>query len=103
MARQYTSSKNVTSITYWRKWAEHRLVYVILSLVFAVGIIAYFGMGQAPGGGARMPQTAGGQTIANVNGIDIPRTSYDRQWGQMRQFAGGNETQAATYQGMILN
>ena len=52
MARQYSAARRkpgISSITYWRKFAEHRLVYILLAGIFAFGIIAYFGMGQSGG------------------------------------------------------
>lgn len=102
MARQYSSSKSITSITYWRKFAEHRLIYMALAAVFAVGIVAYFGS-MGPGGRSMDNTTRGVETIATVNGIDISRADYDRQWDQAKSFARGNEMQSVQFQGMIVN
>src|ERR1043166_9511962 len=105
MPRSYSSSKNVTSITYWRKFAEHRLVYIFLALIFGFGIIAYFGMGPMGGGAGRIDQRqqAQQQTIAVVNGEKITRAAYDSQWERYKRFGGaGNEAQSVSMQGMLL-
>ncbi len=101
MARQYTSSRNVTSITYWRKWAEHRLFYWILAIVVGGGIVVMFGMGQAPGPVGRS-QSAGGQTIATVDGIDVPRAPYEKAMSGMRGSFASNPTQAIGMEGYML-
>src|SRR5690349_1949904 len=101
MARQYTSAKNVTSITYWRKFAQHRFLYMILAGVFGFGIIAYFGMGPMGGAGTKIDQQRQTeQTIAVVNGEKISRGAYDSQWERFKRFGGGgNELQSVSMQG----
>ena len=104
MPKRYTSSRGVGSITYWRKFAEHRLVYLIIAAVFAFGLVAYFGSGPTGSIGSGAAGMHGSQSIATVNGEDIPRSAYDRQWDQMKNYLGSsNEVQAVSMQGMILN
>ncbi|MGC8667935.1 MAG: peptidylprolyl isomerase [Chthonomonadales bacterium] len=104
MPKRYTSSRGVGSITYWRKFAEHRLVYLLIAAVFAFGLVAYFGSGPMSGVAGRAAGAQASQIIATVNGEDIPRSAYDRQWDQMKTYLGsGNEVQAVSMQGMILN
>ena len=105
MPRAYNSSKSVASITYWRKFAQHRFIYLLLAGVFAVGIVAYFGtMSPMGGGGGRMDQRQRTeQTIATVNGEKISRGAYDSQWERFKRFGGGgNELQSVSMQGMLL-
>ncbi len=108
MARQYPSKsrsgRNITSITYWRRFAEHRLMYIVLAFVFGFGIIAYFGTGPMGGGPSRADQErASGQTVVTVNGEPVTRQEYDRLWDRMKSNAGSSDLQAATFQGYILN
>ncbi len=105
MPRKYSSARSVTSITYWRKFAEHRLFYILMAGIFGFGIIAYFGMGQSGGGASQAAREQRGQeTIATVNGEPITRGAYDRQIEQYKRFMGGSgDLQALSMQGMVLN
>ena len=42
-----SSSRSPMSITYWRKSASHRLVYLILAIVFAFGLVHGLGFAGA--------------------------------------------------------
>ncbi len=103
MARNYSSSKNITSITYWRKFAQHRFLYLVLAFVFGFGIIAYFGMGPMGGAGNRAAEhQRTEEPIAVVNGEKIERGAYDNQWERFKRYAGGNDLQSVQMQGMVL-
>src|SRR5712691_4854700 len=107
MARQYAPKSrkgpNITSITYWRRFAEHRLMYIILAFVFGFGIIAYFGTGPMGGGPTRADRNTSGQTtVVTVNGEAVSRTEFDRVWDQMKRRAGSSDLQAVTFQGFVL-
>lgn len=103
MARQYPVSRKpgITSITYWRKFAQHRLIYLLLAGIFGVGMVAYFGTGPLGGArGADPRQTRGQDEIATVNGEPVTRAEFDQQWEPMRRFGEGS--QGVQFQGMIL-
>ncbi len=102
MPRKYSSSSSITSITYWRKFAEHRFIYLLIAGVFGFGIIAYFGMGQSGGVGRGGRETHTEQTIATVNGEPIKRGEYDQQWDRYKRMMGGGEIQSTQVQGMVL-
>jgi parvulin-like peptidyl-prolyl isomerase len=102
MPRKYSSSSSITSITYWRKFAEHRFIYLLIAGVFGFGIIAYFGMGQSGGVGRGGGATRTEQTIATVNGETISRGQYDKLWEQYKRMMGGGELQGMQMQGMVL-
>ena len=100
MARHYQPN-NVLSITRMRKTFARRFIYLIITGVFALSLVAYFGGGQigTPGGASREYQE---QPVVTVNGEAVPRIQYTNMWNQYKQFAGGNETQSLTFQGMVL-
>jgi parvulin-like peptidyl-prolyl isomerase len=101
---------NITSITYWRKFAVHRVFYLGIAILFGVSAVAYFG---SPGGGG--PNGAaerGAAAIAVVNGEPVPRAIFENQWAgmrqqmqQMRRFGGAATTpiSEAQEQGRILD
>src|SRR5213083_933687 len=101
MPRQYSSHKSIASITYWRKFAQHRFLYMILAGVFGFGIVAYFGMGPMGGAGSKINEhQRTEETIATVNGEKIARGAYDSQWERFKRFGGGgNELQSVSMQG----
>ena len=101
MARQYESS-NFLSITRMRKAFAKRAFYIILTVVFSLSLVAYFGSGQM-GGGPDASREYREQPIMTVNGEDVPRIQYTQMWDQYKQFAAGNPTQALSFQGMVLN
>ncbi len=97
------SARGVTSITYWRKFASHRIIYLGLAGVFGVGIIAYFGA--APGGGGSGGGREGDRgTIATVNGTPIDRSEFDQIWSLVRrQVASQGPQIEAARQGQMLS
>lgn len=75
---------NITSITYWRKFAVHRVFYLFIAGLFGVSAIAYFGSPGGRGGGNSAAER-GAVAIAIVNGEPITRAVYDSQWSRQRQ------------------
>lgn len=98
------SARSITSITYWRKFASHRIIYVGLAIVFGLGIVAYFGaapssLGRGQGGA---DGSAAG-TIATVDGTPISRADFDRRWEMARrQVVTQGPMVEASAQGEIL-
>ena len=101
MARQYESS-NFLSITRMRKTFAKRAFYIILTVVFSLSLVAYFGSGQM-GGGQEASREYQEQPVVTVNGEKVPRMQYAQLWDQYKQFSAGNPTQALSFQGMVLN
>jgi parvulin-like peptidyl-prolyl isomerase len=109
MPKQFTKQetpRNILSITYWRKFASHRLAYIFLAGIFGFGMIAYFAP-RTPGGSNGRGQAVterSQEAIATVNGEAIPRMQYENQWGRYKQsFGGMGEAQQASFQGMVIN
>src|SRR2546423_5420235 len=102
MARHYQSN-NILSITRMRKTFAKRFIYLLITGVFALSLVAYFGSGQLGGRNANTSREFQEQPIVTVNGESVPRVQYERMWEQYKQFARGNETQSLSFQGMILN
>ena len=95
---------NMSSITYWRKFAQHRFLYMFLAIVFAFGIVAYFGVGTNSGN--NNPGYARSQEIiAVVNDEPITRAEFDQVWNmQIKNLpSGSSEVTKAMMQGQILN
>lgn len=90
------------SISAWRKFSAHRIFYVILAVMFGLGIVAYFGGAPSArdGQGGSQHSTS---VIATVNGMPIQRGDYETQWEQMRKQMGAATTNAAAIQGMVLD
>lgn len=82
--QKLSPSSNITSITYWRKFAVHRVFYLGLAALFGLTAIAYFG---SPGGlgGRNNAADRNSGAIAVVNGEPISRAVYENQWAQARQ------------------
>src|SRR5437879_1048604 len=110
MARQYQAARRragMSSITYWRKFAQHRLIYFLLAGIFGISMVAYFGGSGPMGGGAPNARaTRGEDVIATVNGEPITRADFDKdfdkQYGQIKKFLGGNDAMMAQFQGSSL-
>ncbi|MCC6729677.1 MAG: peptidylprolyl isomerase [Chthonomonadales bacterium] len=103
-ARRRSNARSILSITHWRRFATHRIIYLGIAGIFGLGIIAYFGGSPGAGGG---PMSAAGDgadaPIATVNGVPITRAEYERVWQMARrQRPSGSEAEAASLQGMIL-
>jgi len=98
------SSSSIASITYWRKFAKHRLIYVLLTIIFAFGIVAYFGSGPWGGlGSSQAERLARAQEpVVTVNGEPVTRGEYERGWENYRRFGGGSDLQAVQTQGRLL-
>jgi parvulin-like peptidyl-prolyl isomerase len=96
------SSHNLASITYWRKFAQHRFMYMLLAVIFAFGIVAYFGVGMGNRGGG-VSGSKSQDVIALVNGEPVSRADYDRVWSQYKQNLQGNsDISSITMQAQIL-
>lgn len=90
--RQATPS--IASISYWRKFAVHRVLYLGLAILFGASAVAYFGSSQGRGGNSGTERNTA--VIVTVNGEPIRREVYERQWQatqernrMMRQLGAG--------------
>ncbi len=112
MPKQYetrTDDRKVnklTSITAWHDLARNKLGFLIISLVFAFGIVAYFFGG--PGGGgsgnsSRTPAERMSETVAVVNGENVSRGEVENAFQNVRQFSRGNDANAVQFEGMMLS
>lgn len=108
MPKQYpsgrrSSSNSIASITYWRKFAKHRLIYILLTIVFAFGIVAYFGSGPMGGLGSSQAERLkrAQEPIATVNGEPVLRGEYEGRVEAYRRIGGG-DLQRVSMEGMLL-
>ena len=74
-ARRASSKHNVGSITYWRRFASHRVIYLFLAGVFGLGIVVMFGSSQS-GPMRELPQGGSTDVIATVNGEEVLRGDF---------------------------
>jgi len=102
MARHYQPN-SFLSITRMRKTFARRAIYLFITGIFALSLVAYFGSGQMGGGGANSSREYQEAPIVTVNGEQVPRGQYTQMWEQYKQFTGGNEVQALSFQGMLIN
>jgi peptidyl-prolyl cis-trans isomerase C len=94
---------SITSITYWRKFATHRIIYIGLAGIIGFGIIAYFGSSPYGGspGAAREEYMA--DAIATVNGETVTRREFEKQAEQARRRSAPTPAMAAAEEGYILS
>jgi len=101
-ARRTRRQPGITSITYWRKFATHRIIYLGLAALIGLGIVAYFGT--SPFGSstaARREYLA--DVVATVNGEPILRGEYERVAERARRTAGTSIAMAAMQEGYLLS
>lgn len=91
----------ITSITYWRKFATHRLIYVGLAALIGLGIIAYFGTSPMSGTASARRQYLQ-DVVARVNGEPIQRMAYERMAERVRR-GGGGITMQVLQEGYLLS
>ncbi len=99
--RKTRKQPNITSITYWRKFATHRIIYVGLAALIGLGIVAYFGTSPIAGGGAARRQYLV-DTVATVNAEPILRGDYERLAERVRRSAGGSPSMIVMQEGFLL-
>jgi parvulin-like peptidyl-prolyl isomerase len=104
MPRYQTRRKknSITSITTWRKFAVHRIIYLGLAGIFGLGMVAYFSTGMPGAGGRGAATEREASTVVTVNGEPVTRAEYDQAWELQRRMAGGSEIGSVLMQGQIL-
>jgi|GEM_PF-630418 len=93
---------SVTSITYWRKFATHRAIYIGLAAIIGLGIVAYFGTSPWGGGAGTARHEYLADAIATVNGEPVSRGEYEKMAESARRRAGGSIAMVVTEEGYIL-
>lgn len=101
--RRRSRKPSITSITYWRKFASHRIIYIGIAAVFGLGIVAYFSSSPWGGatGSARREYLE--DAIATVNGEPIVRGDYEKMAEGARRRSGGSIVMTVTEEGYILS
>lgn len=106
MAKHYEPPKSnkLTSISAWSDLVRNRFWYLLIALLFAFSIIAYFGAGPSGmGGGASDSRDRGmNETVATVNGEPITRGEVESAMQRVKQFSQGNDANAVQFEGMML-
>ncbi len=96
-------SRNITSITYWRQFSANRFWYFVIAILFALGIIVYFGGGLGISNQNAEESAAIGQVIATVNGEPITQEEFDLAWNQIRNNnQSGSELQKILMKGQVF-
>lgn len=102
--RRTRSDRSIMSITYWRKFATHRLIFLIIAIIFGLGIVMYFGA--SPMGGSRSDSSRAdynSEVLVTANGEPVNRGEYNRIWEMMRrQQMPGGAAAVAVQQGMVV-
>ncbi|MBM3495605.1 MAG: hypothetical protein FJX72_14975, partial [Armatimonadetes bacterium] len=98
-----TRQPGISSITYWRKFASHRFIYIGLAGVIGFGIIAYFGMSPMGGGSGSVREEYLSDSIATVNGEPVTRRDFEKQAENARRRGGSTPAMAAAEEGYILS
>src|SRR5687768_8504453 len=101
MPRHYQPN-TMLSITRMRKTFARRAIYLFITGIFALSLVAYFGSGQLGGSGANTSREYQEAPIVTVNGEEVPRGQFTQMWDQYKSMTGGNEVQAISFQGMLL-
>jgi hypothetical protein len=102
-ARRASSKPHIGSITYWRKFAKHRVIYLFLAIVFGLGVIMYFGTSQVgPMSGGDGDATAS-DVIATVNGEEVLRGDFSKQDEMIRRSGMGSDEMIAGQQGQLIS
>jgi len=100
-SRSSRRQPSITSITYWRKFATHRIIYVGLAAIIGLGIIAYFGTSPLAGSqSARTEYLA--DTVATVNGEPILRGEYEKMAERARRNSEGGIAMTVLQEGYLL-
>lgn len=100
--RSRKQSHSIVSITYWRKFANHRIIFIGLAAVIGLGIVVYFSTSPIAGGGAARRQYLE-DVVATVNGEPIHRGDYERLAERVRRTAAGSIAMAAMQEGYLLS
>jgi parvulin-like peptidyl-prolyl isomerase len=102
-ARRASSKHHIGSITYWRKFATHRVIYLFLAFVFGLGVVMYFGTSQVgPMSGGDGDATAS-DVIATVNGEEVLRGDFSKQDEMIRRAGMGSDEMIAGQQGQLIS
>ncbi len=95
--------QSITSITYWRKFATHRIIFVGLAGIIGLGIIAYFGTSPMGGGTGTAREEYLSDAIATVNGEAITRRDFEKQAEMVRRRSAASPAMAAAEEGYVLS
>ncbi len=101
--RRARNKPGITSITYWRKFATHRIIFVGLAGIIGLGIIAYFGSSPLAGGSGAAREEYLSDAVATVNGEAVTRRDYEKQAEMARRRSAESPAMAAAEEGYILS
>ncbi|NLI00681.1 MAG: hypothetical protein GX446_14445 [Chthonomonadales bacterium] len=101
--RRRSRQPGITSITYWRRFASLRLIYVGLAALIGFSIIAYFGTSPWGGGSGAAREQYLSDSIATVNGEPIARRDYEQQAEMVRRRSAGSPAMSAAEEGLVLS
>lgn len=101
--RRGSRQPNITSITYWRKFASHRIIYVGLAGLIGFGIIAYFGSSPLGNPGTSAREDYLQDAICTVNREPVTRDDYENLARNARRQSGGNVMMTVMQEGYILS
>jgi parvulin-like peptidyl-prolyl isomerase len=98
---QTSHARSIASITYWRRFAAHRVIFIGIAVIFAASLVVYFGV--STDGGHQRTREYMEQPVVTVNGYPVTRAEYERQVEGLRRMAGGDPAMVAALEGQVLS